>query len=96
MSFKTIKVLLIGILSILCLAFAVLALNAYALLTPPLTTSSNLKFSPNNIRGVAVEIDGLLYTLNFEQQNALIKRLNEEVETPPSPDIKKIIIYQFN
>lgn len=64
--------------------------------------------SPNDVRGMAVEHHGLLYTLNFNQQNALIEILNRAIpvtqaevearkisnDTPIG--VKKIIIYQFN
>lgn len=64
--------------------------------------------SPNDVRGIAVEHHNQLFTLNFKQQNALIKAFNhlipityEELKTrepiqPDSLEIKKIIIYRFN
>lgn len=63
--------------------------------------------SPNDVRGMAVEHNNTLFTLNFEQQNALVDIFNrsipvgeEIVETRKvkgqSPEIQKIIIYRFN
>lgn len=64
--------------------------------------ASEKYLSPNTVRGVAVEHNKKLYTLNFEQQNELLALLNRAVPTgkvlPNSPptDAQKIIIYQFN
>ncbi|MEI8365319.1 MAG: hypothetical protein WCF65_02780 [Parachlamydiaceae bacterium] len=64
--------------------------------------------SPNDVRGIAVEHNKMLYTLNFEQQNALVEILNRTVPvgkelvtaqsvTPQKPvDIQRIVIYRFN
>ncbi|MBA3816012.1 MAG: hypothetical protein H0X29_05750 [Parachlamydiaceae bacterium] len=64
--------------------------------------------SPSEVRGMAVQHNKLLYTLNFEQQNALVEIFNrsipvsrEDVEArkkdaPKIADISKIIIYRFN
>lgn len=64
--------------------------------------------SPNDVRGIAVQHDNLLYTLNFEQQNTLVDIFNraipitkEAAETrkakeAPSSDVQKIVIYRFN
>lgn len=64
--------------------------------------------SPNEVRGIAVEHNHKLYTLNFDQQNALVDILNRlfpvgqeivdkrKVEVPDAPKITKIIIYRFN
>jgi hypothetical protein len=56
----------------------------------------------NNIRGIAVSHNQLLYTLNFQQQNEVIDILNVAVpviEIKPGkrqqPNIDKMIIYQF-
>lgn len=63
--------------------------------------------SPNDVRGIAVEHDGLLYTLNFEQQNALIDIFNRtlplskesfekrKIDNPLS-NIANIIVYPFH
>lgn len=55
----------------------------------------------NNVSGIAVEHQGLLYTLNFEQQNAFIDLLNRAVQitkegvTTPSIsfNFSKIVVY---
>lgn len=64
--------------------------------------------SPNDVRGIAVEHNGLLYTLNFEQQNRLVDIFNraiplskESTETRKAQmeehsEVKKIIVYRFN
>lgn len=44
----------------------------------------------NDVRGAAVEKDGLLYTLSFEEQKELIKNLNQN-----KPVKNKTIIYLF-
>lgn len=56
----------------------------------------------NDIRGSAVEYQGLLYTLNFEQQNKLIAYLNSAIAADQSatslnkPPYTKLIIYRFD
>lgn len=56
----------------------------------------------NSIRGSAIEYQGKLYTLNFDQQKALIEAINHSIRTaePPAggnkPNFTKIIIYRFN
>lgn len=62
--------------------------------------------SPNDVRGIAIEHKGLPYTLNFEQQNAIVDLLNHSVpignEIPKAekslaqPNFEKIIIYRFH
>jgi hypothetical protein len=64
--------------------------------------------SPNDVRGIAVEHDQKLYTLNFEQQKDLIDIINRfipvghelvekrKVEVEHPPEVKKIIIYRFH
>lgn len=64
--------------------------------------------SPNDVRGVAVEHNGKLYTLNFQQQNEFINTLNRfipvgkellenrQIQVDHSPEVQKIIIYRFN
>ena len=55
-----------------------------------------------NVRGMAVKHNGLLYTVNFKQQNQLIdwfnssQRLTKTGHEKTQTDIEKIIIYQFN
>ena len=58
---------------------------------------------PGDVRGAAVEHGGLLYTLNFEQQNTLLRLLNRSVPVSkteseslsPPPPISKILLYLF-
>lgn len=82
----------------------ILILNAAALFgfIPP------RYISPNDVRGIAVEHDHTLYTLNFQQQNALIDAFNRsmpvehavadarKLKVKNSSGIQKIIIYRFN
>jgi hypothetical protein len=56
----------------------------------------------NEVKGIAVKHNNLLYTLNFQQQNDLITFINESVPAlslnngvRQPPDIEQIIIYQF-
>jgi hypothetical protein len=63
--------------------------------------------SPNDVRGIAVEHNKTLYTLNFDQQNALLDIFNraspitktaadERKITFKNPaQIEKIVIYRF-
>jgi hypothetical protein len=55
--------------------------------------------SPNDIRGMAVESNGLLYTLNFEQQNHVVNALNTG-KNPTiegcAPSFERLIIYRFD
>ena len=57
----------------------------------------------NQIRGMATQYHGKLYTLNFDQQNEVIDLLNKAVAVTPDqqiegtkPEIEKLIIYRFN
>lgn len=64
--------------------------------------------SPNDVRGMAVEHDNNLYTLNFEQQKEFLEILNRsipvgkelvdkrKVQIEHAPEVQKIIIYRFN
>jgi hypothetical protein len=55
----------------------------------------------NEVSGIAVEIEGRLYTLDFEDQNAIIDSINRSlpVATPETlefkPDFQKMIVYTF-
>lgn len=64
--------------------------------------------SADNVRGMAVQHNGKLYTLNFEQQNTFAELFNrtfpvdesavvdrKATDLPP-PEAQKIIIYRFN
>lgn len=64
--------------------------------------------SQNDVRGIAIEHNHLLYTLNFDQQKALVDIFNRAVPVtkdsiearkttlPNAPDIQKIVIYRFD
>ncbi len=47
--------------------------------------------SYNDVRGMAIERQGLLYTLNFEQQNRMVAAINQNDAIQD-----KLIIYRFN
>ncbi|MFI5343323.1 MAG: hypothetical protein ACHQUC_03785, partial [Chlamydiales bacterium] len=56
----------------------------------------------NQMQGVAVQHNTLLYTLNFQQQTDLVTLLNRSVrvlgvkpDKHEKPKVEKIIIYQF-
>lgn len=77
-----------------------LSINLTSILKGEPDNQTYLKF--NNVRGMAVGYQKLLYTLNFKQQNAVINILNRAVqivnfkqEESQKPDIDKIIVYQF-
>jgi len=82
-------------------------LTLFALnLTEVLTTQSDdpqtyLKY--NDVRGMAVGHNQLLYTLNFKQQNTVVDILNRAVRVVgvkpgkrQKPNIDQIIVYQFD
>lgn len=55
----------------------------------------------NDVQGSAIEHAGKLYTLNFEQQNALIDLLNHAIPASAQtinqrPQFENIVIYRFN
>jgi len=57
----------------------------------------------NDVRGMALEHNQMLYTLNFKQQNSVLDYLNKAVQIMEikegdrkKPDVQKIIIYQFD
>jgi len=82
----------------------ILAMNAISMLG----IAPSKYLSPNDVRGVAVEHSGKLYTLNFTQQNELVEILNRlipvgkdivekrKVDAPQESQVSKIIIYRFN
>jgi hypothetical protein len=78
-----------------------LALNMTSILTGEPINQTYLKY--NNVRGMAIRHDQLLYTLNFQQQNSVIELLNKSIlltkETPANGEkanFDRIIVYQFN
>jgi len=64
--------------------------------------------SPNDVRGIAVEHQQKLYTLNFNQQNAVVTAFNNlfpitegelktrKIDKSPTTQVQKIIIYRFD
>ncbi len=87
---------IIGLLALLLLKF--IPITQTQSVSPP----SHIKNI--DVRGMAVEHKGLLYTLNFDQQNQFLKYLNSSLpvsktdyqninETLP---FSKILIYTFN
>lgn len=50
--------------------------------------------SYNDVQGMAVESNGVVYTLNFEQQNQVIAILNRG-EDLAKMEVDKLIIYRF-
>ena len=61
--------------------------------------------APNDVRGMAIEHNKLLYTLNFEQQNALLEILNhsipidskipQEDQSKTPLEFERLVIYLF-
>jgi hypothetical protein len=59
--------------------------------------------SYNEVSGIVIERQGIFYTLNFEQQNQILKYLNEQessdsffIKNQQNLDFEKMIIYRFN
>jgi hypothetical protein len=79
----------------------VLVLFGISISVPPKTPPGLLRLDYNHVRGSAVEHQ-VPYTLNFEQQNALITYVNAAETSNMQPSTaaptpySKIIIYRFN
>lgn len=78
-----------------------LGLNLTPILTEQPDNQVYLKY--NDVRGMAVSHNQLLYTLNFKQQNTVIDILNKAVPTDEiksgkrqQPNIDKIVVYLFD
>lgn len=63
---------------------------------------SQVYLQNNDVRGMAIRHNQLLYTLNFNQQNELIQMINQSdkiINIPEGnrqkPDVESIIVYQF-
>lgn len=73
---------------------------AIALLPPSQRQDAELVIPYNHVRGMAVESQGLPYTLNFQQQKHIIAALNQNQPLPSlqgcAPTAEKLIIYRFN
>jgi hypothetical protein len=77
------------------------AINMTSILTGQPESQTYLQY--NNVRGMAVAHNQLLYTLNFKQQNQVIDILNRAVRVVgvkpgkrQKPTIEKIVVYQFD
>lgn len=86
------------------LTFAVVAVMAFLLLAnvfPIFIKPIAEKYiGYNDVRGMAVEYEGKLYTLNFDQQKNAIGFFNQSIASTSKPsqqaDFSKLIIYRFN
>lgn len=96
-----------GMTALVLVAILVLLMMNFAPKATTLFTSTDTKqpfFPANDIRGMAVEHKGLLYTLNYDQQRLAadailrsveVKEKNYMVKKETTP-FDKIIIYRFN
>ncbi len=81
---------------------ALLAFTLYVIALAPMfeKTPEQRILSYNEVRGMAIESDKLIYTLNFEQQNWVIAALNKNEKIPQlktcAPTMDKLIVYRFN
>lgn len=81
---------------------ALLAILLYLIaLTPQLEkTPPQSVLAYNDVKGMALEGEGKLYTLNFEQQNRIVAALNQRKKIPEIKTCgitgEKLIIYRFN
>jgi hypothetical protein len=98
MNNKTLLYLTLLVLFGMAILFAI---NMTSILTGQPENQTYLKF--NDVRGIAVAHNQLLYTLNFEQQNRIIDILNRAVRVVgvkpgkrQRPTIEKIVVYQFD
>ena len=86
-------------IAVLVSAAIILAMNA----ATSFGIASYKYLSPNDVRGMAVEHNQKLYTLNFAQQNFVVDLINNALplttkEEPKNGkvDFSKIVIYRFN
>ena len=77
------------------------ALNMTSILTGQPEDQTYLKY--NNVRGMAISHNQLLYTLNFKQQNSVIDILNKAVRVVgvkpgkrQKPTFERMVVYQFD
>lgn len=93
---------LIYLTALVILAMTLLiSLNMSSILTSESKNQTYLRY--NDVRGMAIAHNQLLYTLNFKQQNTVIDILNKAIhiiDIRPGqrqpPNIEKIVIYRFN
>lgn len=76
-------------------------INLNSIFTGQTTPQTYIKH--NDVRGMAVKHKGLLYTLNFDQQNQLINIFNQSIriaeikpEANKNTKIEQIVIYRFD
>lgn len=94
--------ILVALTSAVILGMLVLlALNMTSILTGQPGGQTYLRY--NHVRGVAIQHNQLLYTLNFSQQNQVIDLLNRSIRVVgfkpgknEKPDFDQIIIYLFD
>ncbi len=95
---RTLLIMTACVFAAIALLFAI---NLKTLVTGQPINQTYLKY--NDIRGMAVGKNQLLYTLDFQQQNSVADFLNRAVRVVgvkpgkrQKPDIDQIVIYQFN
>lgn len=91
-------------LTILCVAGFLVLLVLRFIPATNVTAPNNAYIKNMDVRGMAIEHKGAMYTLNFDQQNSVLSHLNEAIpvsktnfqqinETLP---FSKLVIYTFN
>ena len=95
MSNNTLIYLLIFAVTVM---LALVGLNTIGYWDSPL---SQTYLDKNDVRGIEIEYNKKLWTLNFEQQNKVIDILNSSIATneyfsPEKSNFDKLIIYHFN
>ena len=97
MSNRTIFILTFAVLAGMGI---LLAMNVLSFLGGHPAGQTYLKY--NDVRGIAVGHSGLLYTLNFQQQNDVIELINRSAPITEikagkrqQPNIEKIVVYLF-
>lgn len=85
---------------VLVAVLVLFGLNMKSLTNTQTAYETYLKY--NEVRGIAIEKEGKLHTLNFNQQNRMIQILNGATPTSPQSkgertpvNFQKIVIYQF-
>lgn len=96
MSNRTLFYLIISVVVVMGLLFI---FNIISMIWNP---NPEVYVSHNDVRGMAVQYHGKLFTLDFKQQNQTIDYLNRALPVSPQapdsltkPDIEKIVIYRF-
>jgi hypothetical protein len=100
----SIRNVFLGSLALLAILIAILLINVTPLFV--ITESTEEKFIGYfEVRGMAVEYNQKLYTLNYEQQNDAVAYLNQSLLVGPAakslasqstkPEFTRLIIYRF-